>query len=54
MNPDETKHTPAKKKRSRVRWLLLTAGGVLALCAVLGGLTVLMMWKAPAEQVQET
>ena len=38
MNPDETKHTPAKKKRSRVRWLLLTAGGVLALCAVLGSL----------------
>ncbi|MBR3506117.1 MAG: YdcF family protein [Lentisphaeria bacterium] len=40
MNPDETKHTPVKKKRSRVRWLLLAAGGVLALCAVLGGLAL--------------
>ena len=27
---------------------------VSIVCAVLGGLTVLMMWKAPAEQVQET
>ncbi len=40
MNPDENKRTPAKKKRSRVRGLLLAAGGVLALCAVLGGLAL--------------
>ena len=32
----------------RAFWILAAA------CAVLGGLTVLMMWKAPAEQVQET
>ena len=42
MDPDENnKRIPAKKKRSRVRRLLLAAGGVLALCAVLGGLALL-------------
>ena len=40
MDPDETKHTPAKRKRSRVRRLLLAAGSGLALCAVLGGLVL--------------
>lgn len=41
MNPDKTDKTPAQtKKHSRVRRLLLIAGGVLALCTVLGGLAL--------------
>ena len=35
-------------------WGWNAAYATILVCAVLGGLTVLMMWKAPAEQVQET
>ena len=39
-------------------WMSVTWGwdavyATILVCAVLGGLVVLMMWKAPAEQVQE-
>lgn len=41
MNPDKADSIPQqKKKRSRLRRLLLAACGVLALCAVLGGLAL--------------
>jgi OPA family glycerol-3-phosphate transporter-like MFS transporter/OPA family sugar phosphate sensor protein UhpC-like MFS transporter len=35
-------------------WGWDAAFATILVCALLGGLTVLMMWKAPAEQVQET
>lgn len=43
MNPDKTDSAPlqnVQKKHSRVRRILLIAGGILALCAVLGGLVL--------------